>query len=561
MEGHHPACDDTLSCYISVHEALGKLCEDGTALGDVINGAVADPSTSDKPAVKPTKLSEWIHVMGALYENYTTYSAFAVGGQERYSDSDNRGGTVTMQLQVVKDGEVVKAWFLNKPLPVDELLPYCTAVAATVRSVVELPSDGFAALRGGAAAAKPGVTFRLECAVLAKDGSCIRVFNPPTFFRGLLRAVREKLMCANFTLVPYKLSVCSAGGAVKPHVDTSTFHSSRVVGTVVVSLPSKFKGGALGVCAPSSTAPTLVAVAGGLAAAAAIGGGGGAAAVAAGASSGAGAATKRRRDGTAKTAAGDAGVGSAAAEEEAAVCTFDWAPASAGTEAVQWAAYFGDCMHEVKPVTAGHRVTVTFAMVLTDGTPDDDTNTACRRKVWEERMDPSVVAPSPSVSALHRSRFVGHAATCPVPTFGILLTQQYTFTTIAPASLKGVDRVVYHSLIRAGLRVTLRPVVYSMYTTSPSHCDYHKGKKSYATNVVYAFDAAEVARLCAASTGGPKPTDTPFVLCSGAKQSRLRGDEPVGVCLHHRHASEDDMTSAEDHKLFFAVALMVSKCR
>ena len=560
MEGHHLACGDTLSCYISVHEALGKLPKCGTALGDVINGAVADESTSAKPAAKPTKLSAWGHTMGALYDNYVTYSAFAVGGQERYSSFPVRDGTMTAQLQVVKDGAVVKAWTLNKPLPVDELLPYCTAGDATMRSAapgaVELPSEEFAALRGGAAAAKPGVTFRLERAELAMDGSCKRVFYPPSFVYSVQQAVRNKLVWDNFTLVPYKLNVCGAGGAVKPHMDAPIVDATRMVGTVVVSLPSKFKGGALHVRAPSSTAPTLIPGAAGSAAGGGGGGGAAAAAAAAAASGGGSSGTviKRHRDGTA--AVSGAGAGSAAVGEE---CTFNWASASASTDAVQWAAYFGDCMHEVKPVTAGHRVTVTFAIVLTDGTTDDDVKTASRHSYWRNQAELSVVAPSPSVSALHLSRFVAHAVTCPVPTFGILLTEKYTFTAIAPASLKGVDRVLYNALARTGLRVTLRPVVYSMYTTTPAFCAHRDGKRAYATNIVYAFDAAEVARICAASTGGAKPTNTPFVLCSAAK-SGLRGDEPVGVCLHHSYSTEDEWyTSGENHKLFFAVALVVSK--
>jgi len=547
MEGHHPACDDTLSCYISVHEALGKLSECGTALGDVINGATADEYEpgGKRKVVKPTKLSAWGHTMGTLYENYATYSAFAVGGQDCSSTYELRDGILADQLQVVKDGAVVKAWYLNKLLPVEELLPYCTAGDATARTAMELPSDAFAELRGGATT-KPGTTFRLARAELGKDGTCKRVFYPPTFDHDVEQAVRDKLVCADFTMVPYKLSVCGAGGAVKPHVDTPTLHSARMVGTMVVALPSAFKGGALDVHAPSSTAPTLAAVAGGRAAAAAGGGGGGGVAAAA--------------------AAGGVGAGSAAAEDGAAVCTFNWAARSSSTKALQWAAYFGDCVHEVKPVTAGHRVTVTFAIVLTDGTAGAGTNTVSRRRhlyrcTWEKPVELSVMASSPSVSTLRLSRFVGHAVTCPVPTFGILLTEKYTFSAIAPASLKGVDRVVYDALTRAGLRVTLRPVVYNMYTTTPSFCDHRDGKRAYATNVVYAFDAAEVARICAASTGDVKPTDTPFVLCSAATRGRLRGDEPVGVCLHHRYANEDEYTSAEDHKLFFAVALMVSKYR
>lgn len=38
---------------------------------------------------------------------------------------------------------------------------------------------------------------------------------------------------------------------------------------------------------------------------------------------------------------------------------FDWAKAS-GENVIQWAAFYGDCEHEVMEVTAGNRVTLTY---------------------------------------------------------------------------------------------------------------------------------------------------------------------------------------------------------
>lgn len=39
--------------------------------------------------------------------------------------------------------------------------------------------------------------------------------------------------------------------------------------------------------------------------------------------------------------------------------TYEWDKAQ-GTKALQWAALYSDCKHEVLPVTDGHRVTLTF---------------------------------------------------------------------------------------------------------------------------------------------------------------------------------------------------------
>ena len=42
---------------------------------------------------------------------------------------------------------------------------------------------------------------------------------------------------------------------------------------------------------------------------------------------------------------------------------FDFAPLSGDRERVQWAAMYGDCLHEVKEVKKGYRVTLTFSII------------------------------------------------------------------------------------------------------------------------------------------------------------------------------------------------------
>ena len=538
-------CEDAMLGYITVYRAL-QAVRQCTTLGSVINGATVEEHDYEykRRVNKPTELEEWGHTMGALYENLATYTAFAVGGQERYSFTRSYDGCVTTaQLQVVKDGAVVKAWSLHTPLPADELLPYCSPAAygtavvdATVRTAMELPSDAFVKLQGGAAV-KLGITFRLVGMELAKDGTytILPQDSVMVFADRVQQAVRDKLVCVDFTMVPIKLNVCGLGEYFKPHVDTPT----RKIGTVVVALPSAFEGGTFSVREPSGMTA---------------GSGDGGVAASGGGSSPAAAA-----------AAGGAGAGSAAEEEGAAVCAFNLAPASAGTESIQWAAFLGDCAHEVEPVTAGHCVTVTYAIMAADDTTTaTDTKTVSRQTYgrWGKPAAPSVVAPTSSVSALHLTRFVNHAVACPTTTFGILLTQQYTFTSIAPASLKGMDRVVYDALVRAGLRVTLRPVVYSMHVIGPHGGGYgSEGGKGYASNAVYAFDAAVVARLRAATKDGTTEpaAGVPFVRCSADKFGRLRDDEPVGVCLQDTYTFEEGRQPEEDVRLFFAVALMVSK--
>lgn len=44
--------------------------------------------------------------------------------------------------------------------------------------------------------------------------------------------------------------------------------------------------------------------------------------------------------------------------------SFDWSTRSDST--IQWAAFYSDCAHEIKPVTDGHRITLTYNLYVTD---------------------------------------------------------------------------------------------------------------------------------------------------------------------------------------------------
>jgi predicted 2-oxoglutarate/Fe(II)-dependent dioxygenase YbiX len=43
--------------------------------------------------------------------------------------------------------------------------------------------------------------------------------------------------------------------------------------------------------------------------------------------------------------------------------SFDFASFSGNKDVYQYAAFYGDCVHEIKPVTEGHRVTLTYQIL------------------------------------------------------------------------------------------------------------------------------------------------------------------------------------------------------
>jgi hypothetical protein len=136
--------------------------------------------------------------------------------------------------------------------------------------------------------------------------------------------------------------------------------------------------------------------------------------------------------------------------------TFDWgtnAVAATGLPAnsIHWAAFYSDCEHEVKELTAGHRVTLTYNLYYDAGVGDLAT-----------------LAPALQASSLplyEKARQALEAATF-LPDGGILgmfCTHAYAHNTRAagaalPGALKGADMALYAVFRALGLRVDVRAV-------------------------------------------------------------------------------------------------------
>ncbi len=136
--------------------------------------------------------------------------------------------------------------------------------------------------------------------------------------------------------------------------------------------------------------------------------------------------------------------------------TFDWstsAVADAGlpSDSIHWAAFYSDCEHEVKELTAGHRVTLTYNLYHDLGVGNLATH-----------------APALQPRSLPLYDKVRAALASPVflPDGGILgmfCTHGYAHNTHSgagalPGVLKGADMAVFAVFRALGLRVHLRAV-------------------------------------------------------------------------------------------------------
>ncbi|KAJ3047537.1 hypothetical protein HK097_011452 [Rhizophlyctis rosea] len=209
----------------------------------------------------------------------------------------------------------------------------------------------------------------------------------------------------------YKLNIMGEGGHFKSHVDTPT--GGQMFGSLVVCLPVSFTGGELTV------------------------------------------------------------------KQKEQLVTFDWAEETQekGTKqkkvtntaavnphrAIRWAAFYSDCEHIIKPVTSGHRLTLTYNLFAHDDTKKPPTSTI-----------------SPSTLPLHdiTESLLSHKSFMPNGGrlgFGSQHTYPHTtrgFVDNLELMLKGVDMTTWKCMEESGLNPTLRPVYSFEFDESDDSDEY-----------------------------------------------------------------------------------------
>ena len=363
--------------------------------------------------------------------------------------------------------------------------------------------------------------------ILAEKESCDDVPAGPCLVEELSASIRSQLIPGTVA-VAYKLSVHGPEGFYKSLVDTQTRNSALVLGTTVIALQSSCCGGALRVCAVVGGQSVSIG--------------------------------KVTFDwGESLQARSEEGKAAGSTEDDALPCS---------STALPWAAFFGDCIHDVLPVTSGFRVTLTFRIVamgrraLCRGFAS--TATAAGGKV----STGTGFSGSTRLIASNIARVLESIASRPVPaaTFGILLSHKYTFGGATVAELKGVDAALFAALEGAGCYcLTLRPVANRIE---------RRGRASGITDTVHAFGLPEVDCLGISPKlpwwERPDPVQTdptsryPFVRFFSPEEHVLP-DTPPGELLKYDDFSEADCWNrcngswtSEDDYVYFSIALVVA---
>lgn len=312
--------------------------------------------------------------------------------------------------------------------------------------------------------------------------------------------------------VPQKLNIYGPGDHFKRHVDTPVGDRPAMLGTALVALNSHFKGGKLVVDAP-----------------------------------------------------GAPGQRTAVAPPGSSLSTsLVWAPSDSwGTPMVT---FFGDCPHEVTPVTSGHRITLSFALYSDRnvGAPSDTSSGA--HALQEARDQTLRKAAEAVVLQIQESLKAGKP-------FGLILVHGYTQSSLeGEGHLKGADAALWSALQSAelgGATVHLRPVVYQHHEYESGSADEPEKYKYDFSCCVYSFTSSEVKLL---REGKPAPHAAVKVVESAGNVS---SDAEVSlrdisffkvatprICLQQSHQRAIEHTGNEsqpgvDDQTYFSGAIII----
>lgn len=150
---------------------------------------------------------------------------------------------------------------------------------------------------------------------------------------------------------------------------------------------------------------------------------------------------------------------------------FDWAKASSGN-IIQWAAFYGDCEHEVMEVTAGNRVTLTYNLYYSCvGETDRGVHLPHQLPLYnivrDMLQEPTFLRNGRFLAPVPNAR-VADSDVRPGGLIGFFCHHQYAHAhgsgrKSLPHAFKGVDLAVYSVFHSLRLKVGVHPIIKNKY--------------------------------------------------------------------------------------------------
>ena len=194
---------------------------------------------------------------------------------------------------------------------------------------------------------------------------------------------------------------------------------------------------------------------------------------------------------------------------------FDFSKQSGDTSRIQWAAFYSDCIHEVKPIVEGHRVTITYSIIALERPPSYHPHLSRYTEPedavsLQEHFECSEESPSLTTKALANVKIELEKIQSKIERspskVGFLLKHKYTTKGLQPYLLKGEDK---------GLN--------ECFADKEWKCELMSVLTRYQTDVVYPygpFEDGELEKSHEVYEFKPlKSTKPPASLCGSLERS------------------------------------------
>lgn len=135
--------------------------------------------------------------------------------------------------------------------------------------------------------------------------------------------------------------------------------------------------------------------------------------------------------------------------------TFKFDALSRDSNQVQWAAFFGDCEHEVKQVTSGTRIVLSYSILRHPSMTDPQGHLGGLVSAQLTKSDAHQGQVAELLDKAHEYMCESIGDSC----VGIFMSHMYTGTGLRPDGLKGADRLLYDHLNSKGIPVSLVAVL------------------------------------------------------------------------------------------------------